>query len=174
MAWITKKSATTVVPRRDEPWLTDAMKKELTEVYLPRFPRKQAATIPALHLVQDAYRYVPYQACEEIAAFLELEPSQVFDTASFYDEFTVEQQGRYLIMLCQSISCELMGQPELQEKIAHKLGIEPFETTADGKFTLRPCECLGSCGSGPCALVNEELHEDITMENFERVLDSLE
>jgi len=173
MAWILKPSATQTFPRREEPYLTAEMRRELDEVYLPRFPRKQAATIPALHLVQDAYRCVPYQACEEIAAFLGLSPSEVFDTASFYDEFTVEEQGRYLIMLCQSISCELMGQPELQEKIAAKLGIEPFETTPDGKFTLRPCECLGSCGSGPCALVNHDLHEDITMENFDRVLDAL-
>jgi NADH-quinone oxidoreductase subunit E len=173
MAWITKNSATVEIPRRDEPWLTPAMRQELTDVYLPRYPRKQAATIPALHLVQDAYRCVPYQACIEIAEFLGLKPSEVFDTATFYDEFTVEQQGRYLIMLCQSISCELMGQVELQTKISEKLGIEAFETTPDGKFTLRPCECLGSCGSGPCALVNEKLHEDITMENFANMLDSL-
>ncbi len=173
MAWITKNSATTQIPRRDEPWFTQAMQQEIAQVYLPRFPRKQAATIPALHLVQDAYNCVPFQACEEIAAFLELEPSQVYDTATFYDEFIVQPHGKYLIMLCQSISCELMGQPELQEKIMHKLGIEAHETTPDGRFTLRPCECLGSCGSGPCALVNQDLHEDITMENFERVLDSL-
>ena len=174
MAWIMKNSGTMQVPRRDEPYLTDEMKQTLEKEYLPRFPRKQAATIPALHLVQDAYNCVPYQACEEIAAFLGLQPSDVQDTASFYDEFTVEVQGKYLIMLCQSISCELMGQVELQEKIARKLGIEPGMTTDDGRFTLRPCECLGSCGSGPCALINHDLHEDITFDNFERVLDSLE
>ncbi|MEX2217098.1 MAG: NADH-quinone oxidoreductase subunit NuoE [Phycisphaeraceae bacterium] len=162
------------VPRRDVPYLTDEMKQTLTNEYLPRFPRKQAATIPALHLVQDAYNCVPYQACEEIAAFLGLQASEVQDTASFYDEFCVEPRGKYLIMMCQSISCELMGQVQLLDKVAKKLGVEPGMTTGDGKFTLKPCECLGSCGSGPCALVNEDLHEDITMENFERVLDSLE
>ena len=173
MAWIMKNSGTMQVPRRDEPWLTADMKQMLETEFLPRFPRKQAATIPALHLVQDAYNCVPWQACEEIAAFLGLQASEVFDTASFYDEFCVEPRGKYLIMLCQSISCELMGQVELQDKIAHKLHIGPGETTPDGRFTLKPCECLGSCGTGPCALVNEDLHENITMDNFERVLDSL-
>jgi NADH-quinone oxidoreductase subunit E len=174
MAWITKNSATTPIARREEPYLTAEMKRTLDEVYLPRYPRKQAATLPALHLVQDAYNCVPYQACEEIAAHLGLQPSDVLDTATFYDEFCIEQpRGKYLIMLCQSISCELMGQAELQEKIAAKLGIEPGATTDDGRFTLKPCECLGSCGSGPCALVNEKLHENLTLENFERILDAL-
>jgi NADH-quinone oxidoreductase subunit E len=66
MAWIMKQSGTMQVPRRDEPYLTDEMKQELEREDLPRLPRKQAATIPALHLVQDAYNCVPYQACEEI------------------------------------------------------------------------------------------------------------
>ena len=173
MAWIMKHSATQEIERRDEPYLTSEMQKTLEKTYFPRYPRKQASTLPALHLIQDEYNYVPFQACEEIATFLDLTPAEVFDTASFYDEFTTEKVGKYLIMMCQSISCELCGQVELMNKIADKLGVEPGQTTADGKFTLQPCECLGSCGTAPAALVNHDLHEDMTMETFEKTLDEL-
>ncbi len=173
MAWITKNSATMEIERRDEPYLTDAMKAKLTADVLPRFPRKQAATLPALHEVQHAYDYIPHQALEEIAAFLELEPSVVMDTATFYEEFFLRPRGKYLIWVCQSLSCEIMGQPTLLEQISAKLDIEPGETTDDGKFTLMTAECLGSCGTAPVALVNEDLHENLTYDNFERVLDSL-
>lgn len=171
MAWMMKPSATMEVERRDEPYLTPKMCKELEDVYLPRYPRKQAATIPALHLIQDEYNSVPWQAVEEIAAFLELSPAQIYDTATFYDEFTTEPVGENLIMVCQSLSCELCGQVDLLEKIGTKLGIGPGETTNDGKFTLKTCECLGSCGTAPAALINHTLHEDITFEAFEKVLD---
>lgn len=174
MAWIMKPSATMTVERREEPYLTSKMRKQLEEVYLPRYPRKQAATIPALHLVQDEYNSVPWQAVEEIAEFLELSPAQVYDTATFYDEFTDEPVGENLIMVCQSLSCELCGQVDLLEKISHKLGIGPGETTDDGKFTLKTCECLGSCGTAPAALVNQKLHEDMTFDAFAKTLDALD
>lgn len=173
MAWITKNSATMIVERRDEPYLDDAMKAALERDVLPNYPTKMAATLPVLHAVQDKHGWLPEQALEEIAAFLELSPSQVYDTASFYDMFYTRPKGRYLIYLCQSISCELMGQPALQEAICRKLGIEPNQTTDDGKFTLQPFECLGSCGTAPCALVNQKLHENLTIENFSKILDEL-
>lgn len=174
MAWIMKPSATMAIERRDEPYLSDAMKAHLEAEVLPRYPTQLAATLPALHLVQDEYRCVPFQACEEIAAFLDLSPAQVYDTMSFYDEFTEQPLGKYLVMMCQSISCELCGQLDLLRRTCEKLGIEPGETTDDGRFTLKTCECLGSCGTAPAALVNLALHEDLTWEGFEKVLDALE
>ena len=173
MAWITKNSGTMTVERRSEPYLDDALKARLEAEVLPKYPTKMAATLPVLHAVQDQHGWLPAQALEEIAAFLGLEPSQVADTASFYDMYYTAPKGKYLIYLCQSISCELMGQPSLQRALCDKLGIEPGQTTDDGKFTLQPFECLGSCGTAPCALVNEKLHENLTVENFSKILDSL-
>jgi len=174
MAWIMKPSATMQIERRDEPYLTAEMKQRLEAEVLPRYPRKQAATLPALHLVQDAYNFVPFQACEEIAAFLELSAAEVFDAASFYDEFTEQPVGKYLLMVCQSLSCELCGQVELMENLSDKLGIEPGQTTEDGRVTLKACECLGSCGTAPAALINHDLHEDITWERLSKTIDELE
>ncbi len=173
MAWITKNSGSLAVERRDEPYLSEALKAKLEAEVLPRYPTRRAALLPTLHAVQHEHHWIPYQAAEEIAAFLELKPSDVLDTASFYEEFWLQPKGTYLIMVCQSISCELMGQITLLEKISAFLGIEPGQTTEDGRFTLMAAECLGSCGTAPCALVNEKLHENLTVENFQQILTAL-
>ena len=174
MAWIVKNSATAQVELRDEPYLDDELKAELEAQVLPRYPTRQAATLPVLHAIQHKHHWIAHQALMEAAAFLEVSDSEMLDTATFYEEFWLEPKGRYLIMLCRSISCELCGQRPLLDRIREKLGIEPGETTVDGHFTLMEAECLGSCGTAPCALVNETLHESLTSENFERILDGLE
>jgi len=174
MAWISKNSGGMNIERRDEPYLTVEMQKELRENVLPKYPTKQATTLPTLHAVQEAHGFIALQAIEEIAAFLELPAKTILDTATFYEEFFLEPRGKYTVWVCQSISCELMGQKPLMAKIEDHLGIGPGETTEDGRITLMHVECLGACGNAPVALVNEELHENITHENFIQVLDALD
>ena len=173
MAWITKNSAAAVIDRRDEPYLTDAMRDELERDVMPRYPTRQAATLPVLHTLQEAHGWLPYQSLEEAADFLGIPASVVLDTATFYEEFWLQPKGKYVIWVCQSISCEIMGSVSLLDAIQDKLGIEVGETTDDGRITLMSVECLGSCGTAPCALVNEDLHERITFDNFAQVLDDL-
>ncbi len=174
MAWITKNSGTMQIDRRDEPYLTDEIKQKLEDEVVPRYDTRMAVTMPALHLVQDTHGWLPQQAIEEIAEFLGLTASQVLDTATFYEEYWLKPHGKYVIWVCQSLSCELLGQQGLTQQIGEHLGIGPGETTEDGKFTLMSVECLGSCGTAPCALVNHKLHENITADNFQKVLDALE
>jgi NADH-quinone oxidoreductase subunit E len=174
MAWIVKNSAGMQIERRSEPYLTDAMKANLEAQVLPRYPTRQAATLPTLQMIQHEYGWVPHQAVEEAAAFMGLPTATVLDTASFYEEIWLRPKGKYLIMLCRSLTCELVGQPELLAALRETLGIEEGQTTSDGKFTLMTAECLGSCGTAPAALVNEKLHENLTVQNFTRVLEGLE
>jgi len=174
MAWIMKNSAGTVIDRREEPYFDDAMKQQLEDELMPKYPTRRAATLPVLHAIQAKFGYLPYQAIEEAAAFLETTPAEVLDTASFYDQYQTEPQGRYTLWVCHSLSCELMGQPDLLKRVQAKLGVGPGETTDDGKFTLRTAECLGSCGTAPCALVNDVLHETIDADAFEKALEELE
>ncbi len=173
MAWIMKNSAGTKIPKRPEPYLTVEMQADLTSRVLPRYPTKRAATLPALHMVQEEHGWVPYQAMEEIAAFLDVAASDVADTASFYEMYHFEPKGKYVIWVCQSISCEIMGEKKLMHALEEKLGIQAGQTTPDGKFTLMHAECLGSCGTAPVALVNEKLHENLTIDNFGKLLDRL-
>ena len=94
MAWITKNSAAMKVERRAEPYLTEAMRKDLSQRILPRYEQKQGALLPCLHTVQHAYGWIPAQAMLEIAEFLSIPPGNVIDTASFYEEYWLKPKGR--------------------------------------------------------------------------------
>ncbi len=174
MAWIVKDSGGTQIDRRDEPYVTDEMKSQWEAEVIPRFPTRQAATIPLLHEIQHAYNWLPYQAMEELADFLGLQASQVLDTATFYEEFFMEPRGKHTVWVCQSIACELCGEKQLTEAVCDHLGVQPGETTPDGRITLMKVECLGSCGTAPAALIDEELHEDIKLQDFKAKLDALD
>lgn len=158
---------------KEGPYLTEEMKAHLREVYFPRYPTRRAVLLPALHLVQHTYNWIPTKAIAEVAEFLEVAPAEALDTASFYEEYWLRPKGKYLIQVCRSLACEICGSRKLTDAIRRKLGIEPGETTADGKFTLVELECLGSCGSAPAALVNEVLYEDVTPEGLLKVLETL-
>lgn len=159
MAWITKNSAGMKIDRRSEPYLTDAMRRELAETILPRYETKLAALLPALRMIQHEYHWIPYQAMEEIAAALDINPAEVLDTASFYEEFWLRPRGRNLIAVCRSIACEVCNHRAVTDAVRDHLGIEVGDTTDDGEFTLVEIECIGACGGAPAALVNETLVE---------------
>lgn len=164
MAWIPKPSATTKIERRDEPFLTRAMQDELRERYLPRYETTLAALLPALHMIQHEYHWIPPQAMEEIASFLGIPPTDVMDTASFYEEYALAPRGRHVVGVCRSIACEFCGQPQVTQAIKDALDIDVGETTSDDAVCLVELECLGSCGTAPVALIDEELHEQLTPE----------
>jgi len=164
MAWIPKPSATMSIERRDEPYLTEPMRQELRDRYLPRYETTLAALLPALHMVQHAYHWVPPQAMEEIADFLGISPADVLDTATFYEEYALEPRGRHVVAVCRSIACEFCGQRDVTEAIKTQLGIDVGEVTEDGRVGLVELECLGSCGTAPVALIDDQLHEQLTPE----------
>lgn len=171
MAWIAEDRRSQSPDKPAQPYLTDELKKHLTEKYLPRYPTKRAVLLPALHLVQHTYNYIPTEALEEVAVFLELPPAEVLDTASFYEEYWLTPKGKYLIQVCRSLSCELCGSKQLTEHVKKKLNLQIGQTTADGKFTLIELECLGACGTAPVALLNDVLHENLTAEKLDQILD---
>ena len=173
MAWTVKPSATTTIPSRDEPYLTDEMTTHYESEIIPRYERKQGAMMPILNDVQERYGHVPYQAMVEIATLLELHPADVLDTASFYEGYTTEPVGRYVIGVCQSIACEVCGHQAILDHLRRRLDIEPHETTDDGRFTLLTMECLGACDGAPCALVNGDRHDNLTVEKIDEILDRL-
>jgi NADH-quinone oxidoreductase E subunit len=173
MAWIVENRRTQVLEKPEKPYLNEEMKKLLTEKYFPRYPQRKAVLLPALHLIQHTYNWIPTPAMVEIAEFLGISPAEVLDTATFYEEYWLKPKGKYLVQICRSLACEICDHEKVTEKIKKKLGIEPGETTADGKFTLVELECLGSCGTAPVALVNEVLYENITPESLDRILDTL-
>lgn len=173
MAWNVKPSATTQIPKRDEPYLTDAMKKRFTKEIIPRYERTMGALMPILHAVQDEYGHIPYQAMVEIATLLEIHAGDVLDTVSFYEEYTTEPVGKFVVGVCQSIACEVCGHQAILDHLRQKLDLDPHETSDDGRFTLLAMECLGACEGAPCALINGDRHDNLTIEKIDRLLDEL-
>ena len=170
MAWITENRRTATVERRAEPYLTDDMKIDLANKYFPRYPTKRAVLLPALHHVQHAYGWIPVQAMEEVAEFLGVSPAEVMDTATFYEEYWLKPKGQYLVQVCRSLSCEICGSRAITDFLRERLKTEVGETSADGRFTLIELECLGSCGTAPAVLVNDVLHEDVTVETVDQLI----
>ena len=155
--------------------LLDADLRRQIEGLLPRYPTKQAAALPALHLVNDRLGYVPPEAVVEIAELLELAPAQVQDALSFYGFFKQDRpQGKYRVWVCRSLSCAACGGEQLLDYLCDKLGIRPGETTADGRVSLKFAECLGACDRAPAILVNDTLHGNMTREKIGESLEERE
>lgn len=144
------------------------------KAYFPRYPTKQAVTLPALHVVQERLGYVPPEAVEEIAELLEIAPAQVQDTLSFYGFFKQDKPlGKARIWVCRSIACAACESEGLIAYLSEKLGIAPGETTSDGRISLEFAECLGVCEFAPAMLVGETLHKNVTKEKIDDLLKTL-
>lgn len=134
-------------------------------------PAKQARLLDALYAAQERHGYLRREALEEVAEQLGLSLSHVYDTASFYSLFHTQPVGRYVIQVCEGLSCYLRdGAERVVDHIAAKLGIRPGESTPDGRFTLVTVQCLGSCDSSPVMRVNDELYEHLTPDRIDRIL----
>jgi NADH-quinone oxidoreductase subunit E len=157
------------------PFLSDDLRQKIL-AYLPRYPSKQAVTLPALHLVHDELRCVPRQAIREIADLLDLSPAEVHDTMTFYQFFREEDAplGKTRLWVCRSLACQLRGADELLDRLCGKLGVQPGQTTPDGKVTLEFAECIGACEGAPCVLVNDEARMNIDADNVDVFLQGLE
>jgi NADH-quinone oxidoreductase E subunit len=136
------------------------------------YPDPQSALLPALYLAQRDYGgWLPEDAFDEVAAVMELPATLVAAAASFYTMLNRKPVGQHLIQVCTNISCSLLGAEHLVAYIGRKLGIEPGETTPDGKFTLLEVECLGSCGTAPMMQVNDRYYESLTEEKVDHILE---
>jgi NADH-quinone oxidoreductase subunit E len=155
------------------PVLTPEMRAEI-EAFFPRYPTKQAVTLPALHVVNEHLRCVPLDAIPEIAAMLELSPAQIYDTLSFYGFFKAAPCGKVRAWVCRSISCALRGGEDVLAALSDKLGVHPGETTSDGRITLEFGECLGLCDFAPAMLAGTRVYKNMTVEQVEEVAALLE
>lgn len=145
------------------------------ESHLTKYPaeRKRSALIPLLFVIQRERGWVDNAGVNYLARFLDLEVTDVWETATFYSMFNLRKVGKYHIQVCKTLSCRIMGEPDITEHICNKLGIHVGETTADEKFTISRVECLGSCGTAPMMQIGFDYHEDLTNEKVDKILDSL-
>ena len=146
------------------------------ESHLTKYPadRMRSALIPLLFVIQRERGYVDNQGANFLAKFLGLEVTDVWETATFYSMFNMRKIGKHHLQICKTLSCKIMGEPEITEHICNRLGIHAGETTEDGKFTISLVECLGSCGTAPMLQVGFDYHEDLTIEKVDKLLDLLD
>ena len=141
--------------------------------HVAKYPpeRKRSALIPLLLLVVQRERgWIDNPGVNFLAKFLDLEVTDVWETATFYSMFNLRPVGRHHIQICKTLSCKIMGEPEITNHICGKLGIKPGETTPDGRFSVSLVECLGSCGTAPMMQIGFDYHEDLTVEKVDKIL----
>lgn len=153
--------------------LTDEMVTAI-QAYFPRYPTRRAVVLPALHIVNERLRCVPLQAVVEVAQLLELHPAEVQDTLTFYGYFKQDKpHGEIRAWVCRSVACALRGGEEVLQHLCHKAGIQPGQTTPDGKLTIEFAECLGACDFAPCMLAGSTLHKDLTQQSADAFVASV-
>jgi len=147
------------------------------DAHIAKYPpeRKRSALIPLLLLVVQRERgYIDNAGVNFLAQKLDLTVTDVWETATFYSMLQMRPVGKYHIQVCKTLSCRIMGEPEITGHICDRLGIHAGETTEDGKFTVSRVECLGSCGTAPMMQIGFDYHEDLTVAKVDEILDSLE
>jgi len=148
--------------------------RELAEI-VKRYPpdRKASAMIPALRLGQTLFGYVSPAVQALAADRLGTSPSRAEEVATFYVMLETHEFGRHLVEVCTNVSCSLTGGDRLYAYLKAKLQLAKAGTSADKKFTLREAECLGSCGTSPAMLVDEEMYEQLTPQKVDKILGGL-
>lgn len=145
----------------------------LAREIIARYPRSRSATIPLLHLAQQQDGYVTNEAMAHIGELVGATSAEVFGTASFYEMFKFEPVGKYLINICGTMSCALLGAEDLIHHAEHRLGVKLGGTTADGNFTLERAECQAACTEAPCLQVNYRYRYRVTPQDFDGLVDDL-
>lgn len=135
---------------------------------------KKSAVMPLLDLAQRQNdNWVSKEAISYIAEMLEMPEIRVFEVATFYTMYNLDPVGKYLIQFCQTTPCMLRGSDDIIKFCKEKLSIDIGETTKDGLFTLKKVECLGACVNAPVVQINDDYHEDLTVEKFEKIINDL-
>jgi NADH-quinone oxidoreductase E subunit len=139
-----------------------------------RYPKKEAALIPVLRLVQDEAGCISPDEEEFVARTLGLKKMRVREVVTFYTMLTRRPLGKYHIQVCTNLSCSLLGSATLLDYLQKKLGIGVGETSPDRKFTLTTVECLGACDQAPCMMVNTDYHGNLDPAAIDRILNGLD
>ncbi len=152
--------------------LSQEREHELAEI-LTRYPTKMAACIPALHLCQAQAGWISEDVILWVSNRLDLPPAHVKGVVTFYSLFNQEPVGKHQVWVCRTLPCALRGADSVLHHCEKRLGIHEGETTPDGKITLRTAECLASCGTAPMMQVDQDYHENLTLEKVDEILGRL-
>lgn len=149
---------------------------ELVQRIIKRYPegKQKSALLPVLHLAQAEFDgWLSAPVMDYVASILSIRPIEVYEVASFYSMYNLEPVGKCLIEVCQTGPCWLRGSDDIVDHLEKKLNIKVGETTADGMFTLKTVECLGSCGTAPMLQCGSDYYENLTTEKVDTLIEKL-
>jgi len=149
--------------------LTDTERQEI-EAELPHYPDKRAACVEALKIVQRHHGWISDERLKSLAVMLDMTPDELDGVATFYNLIYRKPVGRHVVLLCNSISCWIMGYEQMRAHIKARVGVDLGHTSADQRFTLLPIVCLGACDHAPAMMVDDDLHHDLTPEKVDDML----
>jgi NADH-quinone oxidoreductase subunit E len=142
-----------------------------------RYPKgkQKSGLLPILHLVQAQFGWVSVPAMDKVAGYLDIQPIEVYEVATFYSMYFMRPQGKYVLEVCRTGPCCLVGAEKIMDHIEQKLGVKEGEVTSDGLFSWRGVECLAACGYGPVLQIGPEytFYENLTGESVDTLIDGL-
>ena len=131
---------------------------------------ERGALMPVLQEAQEIYGYLPKEVQSMVASGLDLPLEEVYGVSTFYSQFALTPKGKYNISVCLGTACYVKGAGEIFNSFSEKLGIGSDECTADGKFSLEACRCIGACGLAPVLTVNEDVYGKLVMDDVDKIL----
>lgn len=137
---------------------------------IARYPQKRSALMMVLHEIQEEHRQITNEAIEWVAAKLDLQPINVLEVVTFFPSYRQQKIGKVWVRVCRTLSCALMGGFKTGEILEKELGCKMGHTKEDGSITLEYAECLAACGTGPVALIDEDLYENLTPDKLGPVI----
>lgn len=149
--------------------LTTEEQKEI-EKAISMMPVRKSACIEALKVVQQHRRWISDESLKDVAAYMRMTPEELDSVATFYNLLFRKPVGRHVILICDSISCWVMGYEKVRDHLLGKLGIRMGETTSDDRFTILPNCCLGTCDTAPALMIDHDLYKNVTVEQLEEIL----
>jgi len=147
--------------------------KEKFDWILTRYPTKEAALLPTLHLAQEVWGWISPEVMQYVGKLLDLSSATVFGVVSFYNMYNQKPVGKFHLQVCTNLSCMVNRAYDIYDHLREKLRVNPGQTTPDGMYTVTEVECLGSCGTAPVVQVNNDYHENMDVQKMDRLLGQL-
>ena len=136
-----------------------------TDEIIERYGKKASSLIPIMQDIQEVYRYLPGELLEYVAGQIGIKEAKAYSVATFYENFSFEEKGKYIIKVCDGTACHVRKSTPILETMFKELGLSKKKhTTDDMMFTVEMVSCLGACGLAPTMMVNEEVHPKMSLE----------
>jgi NADH-quinone oxidoreductase E subunit len=152
--------------------LSDNISKKSREL-TDRYADTRAVLLPMIHELQKENGYISEEMIDALSGQLGVSRADIQGVVSFYSMYNRKPVGKFNLQVCRNLSCSLMGSEHIIDFLKKKLGIDEGETTKDGIFTLTAVECLGSCGTAPVVMINDDYYENLSVEKVEKLLEEL-